>query len=489
MTVVLLDPQSPDLLPLAAARLVNGPVLVTEDVAASVLWALPHAEVAATDDGDPMTVLISTDRTHPLVVAREQRGEVVLAPPAEPAPRSGTKLLDAVALMDRLRTTGPWESRQTHESLRRFVLEEVYELLDAIDVGTTQDVRDELGDLLLQVLFHARVAADDPDEPFDIDDVAQAFIDKVTRRTPGVLSGEHSDLQRQIDDWEAAKAAERDQGSILDGIVTTAPALALTQKVLERIAAAGYPRSQVDPALLDVSVEMGSDSVEDATRQRALDLMDMVREAESRARQDGVELAEPAQWLYYLGAASVDVPAAPEPVAPAPAPDPAFPTPTAQPVPTAQPAQQPAFQPVSEPTTDPQRYTIERVEQQPAVEPPEPAAFYPPEPQYVAPESGSRFVESDGKVDPDPVITQFPTVIQANPVAPVVASSSDAASTQGGDKRTAKGDEPWTIRVSDEPEVTTTVPRPDNAESLVARPVRRPAPDEPSGRIIFTTEG
>lgn len=196
MTVVLLDPKHQDLLPFAAAKLVNGPVQVTEDVSASVLWALPHAEVAVGDDGDPATVLISTDREHPLVVVRVDRGEVFLTPPPEPevVRRPGTTLLDAVELMDRLRRTGPWESQQTHESLRRYVLEEVYELLDAIDVGTVSDLRDELGDLLLQVLFHARIAADDPTEPFDIDDVAQGFIDKVTRRTPGVLSGEHSDL-------------------------------------------------------------------------------------------------------------------------------------------------------------------------------------------------------------------------------------------------------------------------------------------------------
>ena len=264
---------------------------------------LSHAEVATGDDGDPATVLVSTDRLHPLVVVRVDRGEVLLSPPIKPEPpeRSGSTLLDAVELMDHLRTTGPWESRQTHESLRRFVLEEVYELLDAIDVGTVTDLRDELGDLLLQVLFHARIAADNPSEPFDIDDVAQAFIDKVTRRTPGVLSGEHSDLERQIADWETAKAAERASGSILDGIVTTAPALLLAQKVVERVTAAGFPYSRIDPALVEISVEVGADSVEDATRQRALDLMDLVYHAEGRAAQEGGSLTTPEQWLFYLG--------------------------------------------------------------------------------------------------------------------------------------------------------------------------------------------
>ncbi len=95
-------------------------------------------------------------------------------------------LLDSVALMDTLRRNGPpWESTQTHHSLRRYLLEEVYELLDAIEVGDQVELKEELGgDLLLQVLFHARIAADDPDAPFDIDDVARSFTSKVMGRTP-----------------------------------------------------------------------------------------------------------------------------------------------------------------------------------------------------------------------------------------------------------------------------------------------------------------
>ncbi|GAB11327.1 putative hydrolase [Gordonia araii NBRC 100433] len=552
MTVVLLDPQNPDVLPFAAAKLVNGPVQVTEDVAASVLWALPHAEVASGDDGDPVTVLISTEREHPFVVARLERGEVLLAPPPPAPPRPGSKLLDAVALMDHLRTGGPWESRQTHESLRRFLIEEVYELLDAIDVGTAADVRDELGDLLLQVLFHARVAADDPNEPFDIDDVAQAFIDKVTRRTPGVLSGEHSDLERQIADWEAAKSAERERGSILDGIVTTAPALLLTQKVLERVAAAGFPRSQVDPALLEVSVEMGADSVEDATRQRALDLMDAVFAAEARAAQDGITPATPEQWLYYLG-----VPAAPEPAAePAtaafespqspPAPVETLPPTEAFPAPAYQESEWPSQQEWPERTDELPVVPPSASEAQAATDPMAVGRYFPPEPQYVAPESepGAEFGTGESgpvayrdPADLDPPITHFPTVIRAVQSDPIVgppaqtreangprhaAADADVDSDQelesadpepeaGVEAETAAEPEavaeseepepepdeepeppapkpPFTIRESPEPEVVSTIPRPANADDLVGRTVRRPRPDEPSGRVIFTTE-
>ena len=101
------------------------------------------------------------------------------------------------------------------------------ELLDAIDGDDQENLREELGDLLLQVLFHARIAADDPMAPFDIGDVARSFTEKVRGRTPGVLSGEHADLETQIREWEERKAAEKQRGSVLDGIATTAPALAL----------------------------------------------------------------------------------------------------------------------------------------------------------------------------------------------------------------------------------------------------------------------
>ena len=75
-------------------------------------------------------------------------------------------------MMDKLRTAGPWESEQTHDSLRRFLLEETYELLDAVHSGNADQLREELGDVLLQVLFHARIAEDAPELPFTIDDVA-----------------------------------------------------------------------------------------------------------------------------------------------------------------------------------------------------------------------------------------------------------------------------------------------------------------------------
>lgn len=301
MTVVLLDPLRPDTIPIRAWRHLTGTVLVTEDVPTVILWELGHVEPAL-DTSDPDLTLLSADPDHPLVAARTARGEEIVA--AERV--SGDDLLSAVALMDTLRRNGPWESTQTHESLRRYLVEEVYELLDAIDSGDSDDLREELGDLLLQVLFHARIAADDPDRPFGIDDVARSFTTKVSHRTPGVLSGAHADLETQIREWEERKALEKRRGSVLDGIATTAPALALTQKVLERLEAADFPLEIIDPIITTVLVAPGGDSVEEVTRQRTRGLMDQVRDAESRAAAAGVELTTHDGWLAHWESPTTD---------------------------------------------------------------------------------------------------------------------------------------------------------------------------------------
>lgn len=196
---------------------------------------------------------------------------------------SGFELLEAVELMDRLRRDGPWERDQTHESLRRYLVEETYELLDAIDSGDRDHLLEELGDILLQVLFHARIAADRIDDPFDIDDVARSFTTKISARTQGVLSGDDIDVQTQLDEWETRKAAEKARGSVLDGIATTQPALALAQKVLERLAAADFPRDLLPTDVTDVRVTGDGPSAEDQLRGAVLTFMSRIRVAETNA--------------------------------------------------------------------------------------------------------------------------------------------------------------------------------------------------------------
>lgn len=196
---------------------------------------------------------------------------------------SGLELLAAVELMDRLRRDGPWERDQTHESLRRYLVEETYELLDAIDSGDRDHLLEELGDILLQVLFHARIAADRVDDPFDIDDVARSFTTKISARTQGVLNGDEIDLQTQIDEWESRKAAEKARGSVLDGIATTQPALALAQKVLERLDAADFPRDLLPSEITDIRVTAAGPSAEDELRRSVLSFMARIRVAETAA--------------------------------------------------------------------------------------------------------------------------------------------------------------------------------------------------------------
>ncbi|MGC4962372.1 MazG family protein [Gordonia sp. DT101] len=302
MTVVLLDPLRPDVIPLRAIPLLSGPLVITEDIHPSTLWELGKTSASWAEVDDPESTLLTSDRMHRFVRARLERGDDLIAAREVP----GDALLEAVALMDTLRRNGPWESTQTHASLRRYLLEECYELLDAIDDDDSELLREELGDLLLQVLFHARIAADDLDHPFDIDDVAQGFTDKVTGRTPGILSGAHADLETQIREWEERKAAEKNRGSVFDGVATTAPALALTQKVLERLSAADFPLDTIDPAITSVVVEPGGDSVEELARQRVRAFMAHVRDVEKHADADGGVLSTRAAWLAALGPVAVD---------------------------------------------------------------------------------------------------------------------------------------------------------------------------------------
>jgi XTP/dITP diphosphohydrolase len=157
----------------------------------------------------------------------------------------GARLLDLVATMDRLRSPGgcPWDAEQTHESLVTYLVEETYETLEAIETGDRHHLREELGDLLLQVMFHSRIAAEHPDEPWTVDDVAADIVDKLVRRHPHVFASEEdreadgiSDLEAR---WETQKALEKGRSSAIEGVPAGLPALALAAKLLHRAEKAG----------------------------------------------------------------------------------------------------------------------------------------------------------------------------------------------------------------------------------------------------------
>src|SRR5258705_203959 len=204
MTVVLVDPRRPSLVPVEAIALLVGDVQYTEEMPVKVPWSLPASRPAYTGEDAP--VLLSSDPNHPMVKARLAAGATLIS---VPAPHPGERLLDAVAIMDTLRTSGPWEGEQTHDSLRRYLLEETYELFDAVRSGNSDELREELGDVLLQVLFHARIAEDALELPFGIDDVADSLVRKLVNRAPGVLAGESISLEEQLAQWEERKSTEK----------------------------------------------------------------------------------------------------------------------------------------------------------------------------------------------------------------------------------------------------------------------------------------
>ncbi|MEV0673407.1 nucleoside triphosphate pyrophosphohydrolase [Mycobacterium sp. NPDC050441] len=278
MTVVLVDPRRPSLIPVEAIDLLTGDVQYTEEMPVKVPWSLPAARPAY--DGEDAPVLLSSDPEHPAVKARLAAGDRLIAAPRAQA---GERLVDAVAMMDKLRSDGPWESEQTHDSLRRYLLEETYELFDAVRGGNADELREELGDVLLQVLFHARIAEDAPVHPFNIDDVADSLVRKLGNRVPAVLAGESISLDEQLAQWEERKAQEQKvkaRGSSMDDVPTGQPALALAQKVLARVAQAGLPADLVPAALTSVMVSADVDAENDL-RSAVLEFMDTVRVVES----------------------------------------------------------------------------------------------------------------------------------------------------------------------------------------------------------------
>jgi XTP/dITP diphosphohydrolase len=124
----------------------------------------------------------------------------------------GAGLLDVVAVMDRLRSPGgcPWDAQQTHASLAAYLTEEAAEAVEAIESGDRDHLVEELGDVLLQVAFHARVGQEDPQDPFDIDDIAATLVAKLVRRHPHVFADAEASTPEEVEaQWAAIKAAEK----------------------------------------------------------------------------------------------------------------------------------------------------------------------------------------------------------------------------------------------------------------------------------------
>ena len=148
-----------------------------------------------------------------------------------------SQLIRLREVMDKLRSPGgcPWDAEQEHRSLLKYLLEESYEFIEAVEDDDRIAMQEELGDLLLQVYFHARVAEDHKTAPFDIEDVAKSIADKLERRHPHVF-GDASvkDSTEVVENWEKQKAAEKGRSSAIDGVPLAQPALPLIAKLLYR---------------------------------------------------------------------------------------------------------------------------------------------------------------------------------------------------------------------------------------------------------------
>jgi XTP/dITP diphosphohydrolase len=209
----------------------------------------------------------------------------------------GARLLDVVTVMDRLVSPGgdPWKREQTHQTLARYLLEEAYEAYDAIEAHDLEALREELGDVLLQVVLHSRMA-EEAEHPWSVDDLAGGLVEKLVRRNPHVFGDEKvAGIDQIIDNWERIKREEKARDSALDGIALSQPALALAAKVLSRAQRAGIAVPVPEPpaevgdcealgaallALVRVALAHGLDP-EAALRRAALSHAEAIRRTES----------------------------------------------------------------------------------------------------------------------------------------------------------------------------------------------------------------
>ncbi|MFF6781624.1 nucleoside triphosphate pyrophosphohydrolase [Streptomyces sp. NPDC012510] len=245
--------------------------------------------------GDRTVVVVATAEGEPRLtdgLARLAGSGRVPMPSLELLPASydlpGARLLDLVQVMDRIRAECPWSSQQTHKGLAKYGIEEAYELVEAIEEGDRDELREELGDVLLQVVFHARIAEDDPDTPFSIDDVAAGIVTKLIHRHPHVFGDATATTPEEVKQhWLRTKAVEKRRESVTDGIPLGQPGLALAAKLSSRVRTAGLdvplPKGEgpgYELLALAVRAEAAGVDPEAALRAAARTYRDAVRAAE-----------------------------------------------------------------------------------------------------------------------------------------------------------------------------------------------------------------
>jgi XTP/dITP diphosphohydrolase len=201
-------------------------------------------------DGDPgLTDALAEHLARRAIAGRPPEIELITGSHDVP----GARVLDLVAVMDRLRSPDgcPWDAEQTHRSLLPYLLEEAHEVIEAVENDDRTHLVEELGDLLLQVVFHARVGEEDEQAPFDIDEVAAGIVGKLIRRHPHVFSDTVVDGPEQVShNWEQIKAAEKGRRGVFEGVPVSLPALARAQKMLDRLSRSGGAPSAIEQLVI-----------------------------------------------------------------------------------------------------------------------------------------------------------------------------------------------------------------------------------------------
>jgi XTP/dITP diphosphohydrolase len=223
------------------------PYLAEAGVAVAHAAPDAHALVEATAGGRTVVYLPAGGSADPALtdgLARLAGSGRVAMPDLELLPGSydlpGARLLDLVQVMDRIRRECPWSSRQTNAGLAKYGIEEMFELVEAVELEDRAALREELGDVLLQVVFHARIAEEDEEEPFGIDDVAGTIVEKLIHRHPHVFGDAAAETPDEVRaHWLRTKAEEKDRDSVTDGVPLGQPALALAAKLVGRARQAG----------------------------------------------------------------------------------------------------------------------------------------------------------------------------------------------------------------------------------------------------------
>jgi XTP/dITP diphosphohydrolase len=303
--LVTVSPRLPGLLaPVGWRAVTSAPVVLALPGAAATAAALREDGIPVTDVADPEAAAeTAADAPDVVLLATPEEAAGWGVPRVAGAPEPpGARLLDVVTVMDRLRSPGgcPWDAEQTHASLRGYLLEEAHEAYDAIVDEDPVAMREELGDVLLQVAFHARVAAEaDPTRRFDVDDVAGDLVDKLVRRHPHVFGDAGPrDVAEVEAGWEEIKKVEKQRRSPTEGVSRSQPAAAWGAALVRRAGRVGLPTPEPAPLTAASPEELGEQllRVVAASTARGWDAEDALREAVRRfaGELDAAAHARPA---------------------------------------------------------------------------------------------------------------------------------------------------------------------------------------------------